>query len=114
MKSSSWYILIGCVIVLAVSLTGYYIHVGKQSEKERTLISELVQLRSAIALYKATYKEIPEDLTTALDANYPFNMPVWTIKIDSKIGAVDPFGNPYKYDSVTGWVQSRTTGFEKW
>ena len=114
MRRQFWYGVIGTVVVVAVGLTGYFVTVAKQAEDEKVLISELVQLRSAIAIYKSSFSENPENLQEALSAKYPFNVPKWTVKIDAEKGAVDPFLNPYKYSAESAWVQSSTPGFEKW
>lgn len=114
MSRKVWYIIIGCVVVIALGITAFSIHKAKNSEKEQTLISELKQLRSAVSLYQVSFKEYPTSLPASLDAKYPFAAPKWTVARDAGGNPLDPFGGPYNYDKTSGWVHSSTSGYEKW
>lgn len=114
MSRTFWYGLIALAVVVALGATGFWIHMAKKSQREQALLSELVQLRSAIAIYKSSFQENPPTLEEALGAKYAFQIPAWTVKQDPALGAVDPFGNRYQYSAKTGWVHSDTSGYEKW
>lgn len=114
MTRKKWYMVIVTAIVLAFAITGLSIHFSRKSEKEQAMIFELRQLRSAVEIYVKIHREKPPDLPTALDAEYPFQTPKWSMGRNAAGMPLGPFGNLYRYNSQSGWVSSTTKGYEQW
>lgn len=109
------YSLVGLAVVLALGITWVKISQARKAEQEQALLFELKQLRAAVEIYATASKVKPQDLPTALDAKFGFGQGVkWTVKRDDKGLPLDPFGNPYTYNTDNGWVASATPGYEKW
>lgn len=92
----------------------------KNVAKQRELFYQLQAVRTAVNLYKAINKNNPLDLDLLLKEKYSF--PGEGIKRQfleipfNREGdmLLDPFGKPLKYNRVTGWVSSITSGYEYW
>ncbi len=113
------------IIILIVILAGAVVAFGinraqSKAEKGNLLISELEQIRSAVTMYKTLNKSNPPDLVSLTKMSYTFapgEAPknyLANIKENKKGQLIDPFGNPYKYDTKSGWVSCMTEGYSKW
>ena len=114
-----WVII--AVVLVAAIVVAFGIYTKRDNlSKSKMLISDLENIRSAVQMYKTMNKANPPSLTALTKLNYSFEpgqagKPYLESKaLNEKGNIVDPFGNPYKYDSKTGWVVSETKGFEKW
>jgi len=81
-------------------------------------MSELRMLRSSLMLYLIINHERAESLTELKSGRFEVDGIVHSY-VDSLPAsgggeAIDPFGNPYRYDRKSGWVRSTTEGFEHW
>ena len=113
MKRKKWYFVVITAVVAALCVQGIFIHFARQAERERALIYQLQQLRTAVVLYMKANQEKPADLVSAIETEYRFGQPIdWSFKLDSVGNPVDPFGNLYQYDSGTGWVSSGTESYQ--
>ncbi len=114
------WIVIAVVLVAAVAIA-FGIHSKRDSIKKAELMRlELQGIRSAVNVYKDLNKTNPPSLNDLTKQRYSFqpgDQPrpyLGNVHTSSKGDLVDPFGNPYKYDSRNGWVISATKGYEKW
>ncbi|NKE72722.1 hypothetical protein [Candidatus Manganitrophus noduliformans] len=90
--------------------------------KEVTLKTGLVNIRSGIVLYQALQRHYPTDLKSLVREKYilPVNDKIISREyliaqsVDTEGNLLDPFGNHYRYDPVTGQVASSTEGYESW
>lgn len=115
MNRKRWYSLIGLAVAVALSITGVSIQISKKSEKEKTLIYQLQELRQAVQIYVQVHRQKPPSLAVALDARYSFGHPFqWKFARDALGMPIDPFGNPFQYDTNTGWIRSITKEYESW
>lgn len=116
LTKTHWYgILIG-VIILAAGLAGVNIYKAGKAEKERAMIYQLNQLRSAVQIFEMSQKSKPADLSAAMAISVGGKaVPIeWNMSKDSKGTPLDPFGRPYQYDKKSGWVSSTSQGYENW
>ncbi|MFH0799884.1 MAG: hypothetical protein V2A66_06855 [Pseudomonadota bacterium] len=87
---------------------------------QRVFYYQLESLRTSVNLFKAITKRNPANLKELADADYRFEGEdqlrhyVEFQAVDKKGEIVDVFGNPYVYDSRTGWVRTSTPGYEYW
>lgn len=114
-----WAVLGAAFVAAIVIAFGIYTK-RDAAQKGKLLISELSNIRSAVTTYKMLNKVNPPSIDDLSKLNYSFEpgeaaKPYLNkVKTNTKGEAIDPFGNPYKYDAQTGWVVSITKGFEKW
>lgn len=113
------------VIIAVVLVVGIVVAFGiytkrDTTRKARLLISELSEVRSAVATYKMLNRANPPSLETLTRLSYAFepNSPARPYLKDVKAAkdgkVLDPFGNTYAYDAKTGWTKSATKGYENW
>jgi len=115
MNRKRWYPLISLAVVMAFVITGISIQIARKSEKEKTLIYQLQELRQVVRIYVQVHHQIPPSLPVALDAQYSFGHPFqWKFARDALGMPLDPFGNSFQYDTSTGWARSKTLGYEEW
>lgn len=113
-------VIILLVIVAAVVIAFGISRAQSKAEKGKLLITEIEQIRAAITTYVTLNKTNPSDLASLTKMAYNFSPGeaprtyLANVKLDDKGKIVDPFGNPYEYDSKSGRVASATKGFEKW
>lgn len=113
-------VIILLVIIAAVVVAFGISRAQSKAEKSKLMISELEQMRAAITTYVTLNKTTPPDLVDLTKMTYSFapgdqaKNYLSNIKVGKDGELVDPFGNPYKYDSKTGWVSSSTKGYDKW
>lgn len=88
--------LVGVLVSLSLVLSVALYSKRDQVFKERLMIMELATLRNHLATYMLTHKKRP----------HFFYLPWTSFK--------DPFGNPYRYNSKKGRVQSSTESYENW
>lgn len=114
-----WIII--AVVLVAALVMAFGIYTKRDATKKgQILLSELSNIRSAVTMYKTLNKANPPSLEALTKLNYSFEpgqpgRPYLDKVITGKDGkVVDPFGNPYKYDSGSGWVISTSKGYNKW
>ena len=110
--------LIAIVIILTLTLgLGLYARRAKV-QKSKLLSQELSMFRSSISLYRIINKKWPGGLDELVSSKYSVNSkmrPYLTLpKSMNKNSFFDPFGNSYSYDSKTGWIMSKTSGYAQW
>lgn len=120
-KRPVWeWLLLAVIFVFALTLVGSVYKYQVKLDRQRNLHSQLEILRTATLLYKSINKTNPTDLKQLADGTFRLEgddlerryieHPPKTI--NGKI--LDPFGNPYLYDSRNGWIKSSTRGYEFW
>ena len=113
------------VILLIISIgalcfVGVTVYPQFKTTKQRMLFYQLQTLRMGVNIYQFVNHKNPESLQEIIVKNYkmpnePVERPFIAGFVADSVGHVfDPFGNPYKYDSKTGWVKSVTRGCELW
>ncbi len=118
-KRSTFEVVLISVVVILSLILGVGIYAGRATvQKRRLLIQELSMLRSAISLYAVINKQLPPDLTELEKNKYTTEnstKPYLEYLYDDNADMLrDPFGNPYHYDPVSGWVRSTTEGYTRW
>lgn len=111
-------IIIGILIGFAWP---YYLRLEREA-KEVTLRTGLVNIRSGIVLYQALEQHYPADLRSLVHRKYLLPVRDEIISgeyllaqaVDGEGNLLDPFGNRYRYNSVSGHVVSSTKGYESW
>lgn len=116
LTKTHWYGIIAGALVLAMGFAGVNIYNARKAEKEKAMIFQLKQLRTAVQIFEMTQKAKPGELTAAMVVSVGGKgVPIqWTMTKDSKGAPLDPFGKPYQYDKKTGWVSSGSKGYESW
>lgn len=90
--------------------------------REVALRSELGNIRTAIMIHISVKRRYPESLRDMLREGYVLPTGGGIIKyqflegmaVDRDGNLLDTFGNPFIYDKRTGWVKSRSKGYESW
>lgn len=105
--------------------------------KETALRYELGNIRMAIVLYIVHHRRYPESLNELINREYllpsgeqksvaaggeviyeaksVISRPYLEMAaVDKKGNPIDPFGNPYIYDSKSGRVKTSTKNYERW
>src|SRR3989338_748042 len=110
--------LVGILLVIAISnfLTSVRL------VREVALRSELGNIRTAIILYITLNRRYPESLKDMVREGYTLPTGSGPVKykyiegmaVDKDGNLLDTFGNPFTYESKTGWVKSSTKGYESW
>lgn len=108
------------VVIVTVALMLASIRFERLVGNQKLLFYQLQALRTSVNLFKAMTKRNPASLAELANSEYSFegeniSRPYLELQpINKKGEIVDPFGRPYTYDSGTGWVRSRTSGYEFW
>lgn len=112
-------LIVGVVVVLSVAISlGIYVGRSRIS-KEKTMMGELLNMRTAITLYKIINKKSPDDIIDLVEKEFSFGggaslkyIQSLPLMPDGRI--IDPFGNEYLYDNGKSWVGSSTDGYKSW
>ena len=112
-------VVVAMAVIAAVALSMGIFARRATLSGERLLIHELGVLRNASMLYCALNRAPAPDLSGVLAGSFNGGdkgaLPYIPERAFGETSHMrDPFGNPYVYDQVTGWVSSRTTGYEIW
>lgn len=92
----------------------------RNMNNQKLLYYQLQAIRTSVNLFKAITRSNPADLVELATSEYNFpgeeqkRRYLSTISTNDDGFIVDPFGNPYVYDSETGWVKSSTGGYDSW
>ncbi len=106
------------VSIFAFLFNGYILE--RRVFKERALLYELSLLRQGVDLYLIMEKRKPSSLlelavtTYAIPGEKVNQRFVERVNINDKGQIIDPYGNPYVYDPVYGWISSSTAGYKNW
>lgn len=111
-------IIVGALMGIAIP---YYQRLALEA-KEVTLRAGLANVRGGIELYHILEQHYPVDLKSLVQRKYLLPVSGEIISreyliaqaTDTEGNLLDPFGNHYRYDSVTGRVASGTKGYESW
>lgn len=111
-------IMVGLLIVVAIP---YYQRLALEA-KEVTLRATLVNIRGGIELYQVLQQHYPADLKSLVHKKYLLPVRDEIISgeylmaqaVDADGNLLDPFGNRYRYDPLTGRAASSTKGYESW
>lgn len=111
------------IIGIFAGVLAFFLHQAAIKAKETALRAELVNLRQALLLYKASKGDYPEGLNDLIRARHRFpgteefnfgeNF-LGSIRTDAKGFPVDPYKNRYDYNPVKGVIKSATKGYEEW
>jgi type II secretory pathway pseudopilin PulG len=100
-----------------------------QEARDTALRSELSNLRTSIALFRLTHGRYPDslrelrDTKVLLPARVGADRYTWSAiderylmahAVDEQGNVLDPFGNRFAYDPLTGAVNAMTAGYETW
>ncbi len=117
-KRSPFEIFVITILVILCLALGIGIFAGRtRVQKGRLLMQELSMLRSSVSLFSVLNGRLPKSLDELKDSKYTVDdmqKPYIEFFNDSNQSLVDPFGNPYAYDSSKGWVSSKSDGYERW
>lgn len=107
---------------LALALFSYYGPMVRAA-RETALQVGLVNIRTAIQIYRLHQGALPADLRELLETRYITPNHEGSVfkgvylrgqALDRKGDPVDPFGYPYIYDATTGTVHSQTPRYQGW
>lgn len=108
------------VALLTLAIVSVSIYFEQQISNQKTMYYQLQAIRTSVNLYKAINKKNPKELWQLEVEDYRFPGEEERRKFlqgfdtDDERRVLDPFGNPYVYDAMTGWVRSSTKGYEYW
>jgi hypothetical protein len=113
-----------CIVIGIVTgvLFPYY-HNTLQEAKEVALRTGLLNIRKTVQLYHLVERQYPPDLKSLVQKRLMLPGREDTFFLEEYLNAVtfnpegkllDPFQNPYRYDSKSGKVISGTEGYETW
>ncbi len=108
------------VAVLTVGVMLASINFERRITNQKLLFYQLQALRTSINLFKAMERRNPESIAELARAHYRFpeerqqHRYIDLTEIDEEGRFLDPFGHPYRYDAMSGWVRSSTPGYEYW
>lgn len=113
------------IILVMILIIGSFSYAQKAIKitKEYALISELSNIRTSILIYYILNKKYPNSLAqmidekvilpfqgdTAIDRTY-----LAKTSLNKEGEILDPFGNPYKYNRLTGKLNSSTLDYTAW
>ena len=110
--------LVGILLVIAISnfLTSVRL------TREAALRIELSNIRTSIILYITLNRRYPASLNDLVKEGYTLPTGSGPVKykyiegmaVDKDGNLLDTFGNPFTYESRTGWVKSSTKSHESW
>lgn len=111
-------IVVSLVVVLALVMSATLYAGRAKVQKGGMLMVELETFRNAIQAYRLANGENPPSLVDLAKAKIgdegearPYLDPPPALEGGR---AIDPYGNPYAYDSKSGWISSSTPGYERW
>ena len=113
-------IALSVIAVFTILIMGTAVYFEKKLSDQKAMYYQLQALRTSVNLYKAINKKNPESLNVLIDEEYQFpdeDLPrryLTNPTVNGRGEIVDPFGRPYLYSPVTGWVRSSTPGYEYW
>lgn len=113
-------IVIVVVIVALVVVLSVGIYAGQNKlNKGKVLISELTAMRAGVTLYKKLNKINPPSLDVLANERYEAgdgrrHSYLDKVHRNEESNIIDPFGQSYRYNAKSGWVQSTTKGYERW
>jgi len=87
---------------------------------QRLLFYQLQSMRKSVDLFKAIEKRNPQSLVELAGSSFSFpgepqvHRYLESPSVNEKGVFNDPFGNPLNYDPGSGWVKSKTRGYEYW
>lgn len=107
-------------ILLFVAISNFLASV--RLVREVALRSELGNIRTAVIIHITVNRRYPASLKEMLREGYTLPTGSGIIKyeflegmaVDKEGNLLDTFGNPFTYDSKTGWVKSSSKGYESW
>ncbi|MFH1654323.1 MAG: hypothetical protein ABIE74_09775 [Pseudomonadota bacterium] len=111
-----WLVSLGIIFILAV-VYGSLIIGNLNRFKELSLIYELRTLRFAVATFYLYNARAPNDFTELETAKHKMigGSEYYLPERMRKQGAVkDPFGHPYVYSPINGWINSTTKEYVEW
>ena len=108
------------ISVGAVYFVAYTVYSDFKATKQRTLFYQLQILRMGVNIYQLLNHRNPGNLDELVTKT--FRLPgdlnerrfVDGIAVDPDGRVFDPFGNPFFYDPLSGWVRSTTNNYEFW
>jgi len=108
------------VALITVGVLIASINFERRISDQKLLFYQLQAIRTSVNLYKSIEKRNPSSLIELDSSRYRFPGD----KSDRRFLEIpcggenavclDPFGNPYVYDSATGWVRSSTPEYALW
>lgn len=112
---------VALALLLLISILAYMtLEAERRYHYQKALFFELQILRSAVNLYKVVNQENPPSLLALSTGVYHLGSEQVTHRyldtspVDADGVVRDPFGNPYHYETGTGWVRSASRGYEFW
>jgi hypothetical protein len=108
------------IAILTMAIMGVAIYFERQLSNQKAMFYQLQALRTSVNLYKAINKKNPKTLEALVNEDFKFpneEVPrkyLQSPPMDASGRVVDPFGDPYMYDSKTAWIRSSTMGYEYW
>lgn len=111
------------LVVVFLAILGFLVHsyfLEQKVYKQKTLHYQLIIMRQGIMMFNLVERRYPKSLMELAASTY--RLPgekvnrryVERFPIDKDGRVLDPFGDPYTYDSKMGWVRSSTPGYEYW
>lgn len=117
-KKEKWVLAVAAVVTFILMLSS--LSFERQMSNQKLMFYQLQAIRTSVNLYKAITRNNPSSLAELATSEYQFpgEEQKRPYLVDPTINGngvvVDPFGNPYIYDTRTGWVRSSTKGYELW
>ena len=115
-------IVLVLISIFIVVLIPKYQHIAQEAQ-ETALRMGLYNIRMAVGVYQIVNHRNPDDLRDLI--NKKFVIPIREdtlftqeylrlLAVDPEGHPLDPFGNRYRYDRVSGHAASTTKGYETW
>lgn len=114
-----WLVFVS-VLVVAIALMGSTYSAQQRLLKEKNMHGQLQILRMGEMLYTSVNNVKPNSLKQLVEGTFTLpgdNLARHYIEHPPTLvngNLLDPFGNPYTYDPVSGWIKSTTPGYEFW
>jgi hypothetical protein len=108
------------ILIISIVAEGLLLHMERRVAFQNAMRYQLQAVRISINLFKAIEKRNPSDIKELAMAHFRFpgeseqRRFLEGITVSPNGLALDPFGNPYIYDPVSGWVRSSTRGYLDW
>lgn len=120
MKRNFERIVLMAVAIATVGIMGLTVRFERQLSNQKAMFYQLQALRISVNLYKAINRVNPSNLKALMVETYRFpgedqsRRYLQSPTTNKKGELIDPFGSPYIYDVMTGWVRSSTDGYAYW